>query len=384
MKLLMFSADYWPDSGGIAAHVYYLSRALANKGVDVTVIGGHRSQKENGRSIHKGDPIPFREFAILRRGPKGIRGINFLIQAFRILNRLADQTWDVIHFHNFIPDGILLGLRDWPAAKVRVVSNHSHVFLKALDQGKNLSIIRLSIRKVNGIISPSIELRDKSQFIRHERQLVKYIPNGVDINSFAPDGFDQDTNKILSTISKKKLLLAVRRHEPKCGLNYLVQAMPEVIHRHPDVELYLVGDGTETPFLKNLTEALGISHWVRFVGRLPHSKLPPIYRAAYVSILPSIYEAVSLSGLESLACGCPVIGSRVGGIPEIVKDGLTGLLVTPKSPSALAEALIYLLENPELRDQMSVQARAFVTDNFSWSVIASRTVDFYNELLELK
>ncbi|MGH9428815.1 MAG: glycosyltransferase [Terriglobia bacterium] len=100
--------------------------------------------------------------------------------------------------------------------------------------------------------------------------------------------------------------------------------------------------------------------------------------------MPSLYEAVSLSGLESLSCSVPVIGTRVGGIPEFVLHEDTGLLVEPRSPEALADILITILAHPELRAYMSRRGRALAFEYYSCDPVARRTLDFYTHLAETK
>jgi glycosyltransferase involved in cell wall biosynthesis len=376
MKILIFSADYWPDPGGIAAHVYYLSRALVKMGAHVTVVGGHLTPTSHPSDKPQGAGS-FREVTIQRKGPRFLRGLRFMLHAWRILNRLANEDWDVIHYHNFLPDGLLLGLFAWPKAKVRIMTNHSDILLKTIDNQKNTFIFRSAVRKVNGIICPSPELLEKSKTIQHAGQILTYIPNGVDVERFTPGPAVEEAYQLLQATPTQKVLLAVRRHDPKCGLHYLLQAMPEVVTRHPEAILCLIGDGEQTDELKRLAINLKLGASVKFLGRMSHEKLPLVFRAAYCSILPSIYEAVSLSGLESLACGIPVVGTNVGGIPEFIRHHQTGILVEPHSPEALAEGLNYLLDHREERDKMSIIARKFVIDTFSWQSVAEKTIAFY-------
>nr|BAL53466.1 glycosyl transferase family 1 [uncultured Chloroflexota bacterium]BAL55906.1 glycosyl transferase family 1 [uncultured Chloroflexota bacterium] len=381
MKVLLFSADYWPDPGGIAAHVYYLSRALTKAGAEVTVVGGHLAPLLHPSDKPQG-PGTFREILIQRKGPRFLRGLWFLLRAWKVLHELAKEEWDVIHYHNFLPDGLLLGIFNWPYAKVRVMTNHSDVLLKTIDRGKSPRVFRWVVRQVNGIIGPSPELRDKSDVIRKSGQILTYIPNGVDIQRFVPGAPTKDSYELLGVSPEQKVILAVRRHDPKCGLHYLLQAIPKVVERHPNTVFCLIGDGEQTGALKRLANELKLGDSVKFVGRMSHEKLPIVLRAAYCSVLPSIYEAVSLAGLESLSCGIPVVGTNVGGIPEFIKPYQTGLLVEPNSPESLANGLIFLLDRPEERDKMSFMARQFVLSTFSWDAVAQKTMSFYQSLIQ--
>jgi glycosyltransferase involved in cell wall biosynthesis len=382
MNVLIFSGDYWPDSGGIAAHVRQVSRALARREVRVTVVGGHVLPLPLGPARQTPSSPNLRVIAIRRTGPRGVRLVWFLVRAYWQLRGMASQEWDVVHFHNFVPDGLLLGLRRWPKAKGRILTNHSDILLRAVDQGRSLAFFRLLSRSVDGVIAPSRELEAKSRLILRDDQLSTYIPNGVDVDLFTPGDVDQEALRGLGVDRTAKVVLAVRRHDPKCGLDLLMRAVPAVASAHPEVRICLIGDGPETSTLKNLAADLGVEGWVRFVGYVQHDRLPPFYRSASLSVLPSVYEAVSLSGLESLACATPVVGTSVGGIPEFVKHGQTGLLVEPGSPAGLADAINDLLDRPDLRGTMGIEGRRVVMADFSWDRVASDTLDFYRQVLE--
>jgi glycosyltransferase involved in cell wall biosynthesis len=262
------------------------------------------------------------------------------------------------------------------------MTNHSDLLLRLLDEDRSLAPYRWLLRSVGGVIGPSQELQAKSQLLLRGNQRCVYIPNGVDAEFFTPGPAEAEAMQALGANTENRVVLATRRHDPKCGLDLLIRAVPHVIDAHPEALFSLVGDGPQTTTLKNLAHTLGVNQWVRFVGYVPHDQLPRYYRAAYVSVLPSVYEAVSLSGLESLACATPVIGTRVGGIPEFVDEGRTGMLVEPNSPADLARAITWLLDRPDTRDSMATAGRRAVQATFSWDRIAESTVRFYAELLQ--
>ena len=382
MKVLMFSGDYWPDAGGIASHVGHMARALTRQGIRVTVIGGHLKPVRQVSVGESSQSKNLHEVMIRRTGPRGVRLAWFLLRAYRELSRMASQEWDIVHYHNFVPDGILLGLSNWPRAVERVMTNHSDVLLRALDKGTSLAPFRLLLRSVTGVIAPSQELKEKSELLLRQGQRCTYIPNGVDVSVFTPGPVEPHFLAALGVGSGNKVILATRRHDPKCGLDLLLRAVPLVIRAHPEAIFCLIGDGPQTSALRRLSVELGVDKWVRFQGYIQHDRLPGYYRASYLSVLPSVYEAVSLSGLESLACATPVIGTKVGGIPEFVHDGRTGVLVEPGSPSELARAITWMLEHPGVRETMAAEGPREVSANFSWEKAAMSTVSFYSELLE--
>jgi glycosyltransferase involved in cell wall biosynthesis len=380
LKILMFSADYPPDLGGISGHVYRLSRALASQGAYVTVVGGHVMPAPSSEVVQ---PM-LREVRIRRAGPRGFRAAWFVGRAKRFLRSLQKEEWDVLHYHNIFPDGLVL--RNFREAKIRIFTNHSDAFLRAHESRRKRRWYHWLTAGASGIIAPSEEIAEKSRdFFQGNGATIEYIPNGVDTRLFTPGPrTDSAAARLGARLREDVILLAVRRHDPKCGLDYLIRAMPAVLAFEPRALLCMVGDGSEGPRLKALAGEMGCGERIRFLGRLENEKIPALYRAAYLSVLPSIFEAVSLSGLEALASGCPVVGTRVGGIPAFVHDGETGLLVDPKSPSSLAEGICQLLGAPALRELMGLRGRALVEQQFSWDSIARRTLAFYQERLETR
>lgn len=379
MKVLMFSTDYWPDPGGIANHVYYLSKTLSEKGIKVTVIGGHRLQRyhplEHSENLH--------EIVIRRIGPSGLRGILFIIKAWNTLKKLNLKGYNVVHVHNFFPDSLIFKLKSnhFSTNAAFVLTNHSGDVLRA--EKSILRKFRLQkITYADLIISTSIELLEKSRFLsKNGKVKLEFIPNGVDVKLFSPGNPSLQALSKLNAEPDDIIILAVRRFHLKCGLQYLIKAFPDILKQHSKALLCLVGDGKERSYLENLVERLGIRDRVRFVGLVPNQQLPDLYRTAYISVLPSIYEAVSVSGLESIACGVPIVGSRTGGIPTIVRDGETGLLVSPGVSSELAQKISYLLSHSEIRERMSTQARNIAITEFSWDSVASRILDLYTAIL---
>jgi glycosyltransferase involved in cell wall biosynthesis len=172
----------------------------------------------------------------------------------------------------------------------------------------------------------------------------------------------------------------VGRLSDQKGCEYLLRAVPEVLARHPRTRFVIVGEGPERNRLEQLAAELRISAAVEFAG---YQASPDSYiRAMDVVAIPSIYDPFPLVTLEVMAMGRPVVGSAVGGIPEAVEDGRTGLLVPPREPGALAGALVKLLDAPQLRREMGEAGLARARRLFSPDVIAGQYAALYRRLLE--
>jgi glycosyltransferase involved in cell wall biosynthesis len=142
----------------------------------------------------------------------------------------------------------------------------------------------------------------------------------------------------------------------------------------------LAGDGFERPTLARLAEELGIASDVHFLGWVPNSALPEYYRAAALSVVPSLEEGFGIPAAEAMGCEVPVVASDAGGLPEVVEHGVTGLIVPRGDSRALAQAIGSLLENPELRRRMGAAGRERALRLFDWDRTAAQLEELYREV----
>jgi glycosyltransferase involved in cell wall biosynthesis len=159
--------------------------------------------------------------------------------------------------------------------------------------------------------------------------------------------------------------------------------MPQITSKVPNAELLVAGDGMMKEQLKTLVSKLGINHNVRFVGFIEEHLKPLYYKSADVFCLPSTMttESFGIVNLEAMASGLPIVASRIGGIPDVLKDGENGLLVPPRDHEALANAIVYLLENEDMRSKMSENGREFVK-SYTWNRIAEAYEMVYRKVIE--
>jgi len=167
---------------------------------------------------------------------------------------------------------------------------------------------------------------------------------------------------------------------PVKRVDVLLKALPYVIQRH-HAELNIIGTGPRLDEYVTLVRSLGIGDQVHFLGHVDHSRMPAHYATADLFVLPSRMESFPLVLVEAMACGLPVVATRVGGIPEVVEEGVTGLLVLPDDPQALAEAISCLLDDPEKMREMGAKGRERAKECFTWDKTAERVAGFYHEIL---
>jgi len=209
---------------------------------------------------------------------------------------------------------------------------------------------------------------------------VMVVPCGVDTQRFRPIDRAR-VRKRLGFAPDDPVVLFVGRIEPLKGIDVLLSVMGGMDRRF---RLVVLGgdmrDAERKKELKDMAERLGIGDHVCFVDAVSHQALPLYYSAADVCVMPSHYESFGLVAVEAMACGVPVVASRVGGLKETVQDGRTGFLVPWRRPQGFAEKLDVLLGDALLRRRMGREAR-MAAERFRWSEVAHRVEDIYHELV---
>jgi D-inositol-3-phosphate glycosyltransferase len=211
-------------------------------------------------------------------------------------------------------------------------------------------------------------------------QRITVVPCGVDTDVFRP--LDKAAmRRKLGLGAKEQIVLFVGRIEPLKGIDVLLRA---VSHLDGRFRVLVIGgdgkDGARKSELAALAAELRIADKATFLDAVPHESLPTYYNAADICVVPSYYESFGLVAVEAMACGVPVIASRVGGLKETVKDGQTGYLVPWLCPEPFAERLELLLNNEPMRLSLGRGARA-AAERYHWSEVAARVEDVYHDLV---
>jgi len=387
MKIVMVSTDYLPNIGGIAAHIYNLSKELVQLGHEVHVVNP-RYNIELGNS--KQDGI-FEHRINIKANIRKIRYLKYsVIVSHYIKKNIGD--FDILHQHDFITSSLacLLSVSKHPW----VWTNHSSTFLMWAESKLKREIMRFFYKKVDAIICPSEELKLVSRKI-FKRKRIYYIPNGVDIEKFRIENkaIIYKRKNDLGFQNADKIILCPRRWVPKNGVIYLVKAISLLKKQkliNDRIKFVFVGSDKISCFeeytkeIMSIIERENLSENVSLLGNIPHDSMHIYNSIADIVIIPSLMEAVSLSALEAMACGKVVIGTNVGGFPQIIKNGETGILVPPANEKALANAIYKLLNNAELCNEIGKKARKLVQEKYSWKQVAIKTLDIYRTLLNKK
>jgi glycosyltransferase involved in cell wall biosynthesis len=203
------------------------------------------------------------------------------------------------------------------------------------------------------------------------------VSNGANTSLFKP--LDQRAcRKELSLDPEICYICFVGNLAPWQGIEYLVKAAPSIISRFPECRFLIVGDGVMKNELLKLSRELGVEDKFIFTGVVPYDRVPIYINASDVCAAPFIFARNAKIGLsplklyEYMACGKPVVASNISGVSDALEDSKGGIPVLPENPDALSEAVLKLLENPDLRIKLGLKGLSYVTENYSWYCVAKQ------------
>lgn len=210
---------------------------------------------------------------------------------------------------------------------------------------------------------------------------VSVVPNGIDIEEFRKEARlvsrMEFRRSILGNELNKKIILCVAELHERKGQKYLIDAISRLSQNFPDIKLVFVGEGSSRKYYEKLARPLG--NLVAILGR--RRDVGKLMASSDIFVLPSVREAFGLVLLEASVAGIPVVASNIGGIPEIIKDSVTGILVTPGNAGELTQALKKYLENPSLASKLASAAQKKVSEKFHAKEMAMKTAEVYDAIL---
>jgi glycosyltransferase involved in cell wall biosynthesis len=375
---------------------------LAKKGVNVHVVRG----KIEGDSISYGinfhgikkliDPqalnmlmgnIMFYPPISLLRNPIYLYWEN--LYALNVSKIIEKYDLDLIHAHFAYPEGLVGLLAKRRTGKPLVVSVHGHDILveSSVRYGVRLdlrldAIVRKVLKEADAVITASRTTFSEVSRIVGKTGKVYLVPYGVDIRKFNPNLDGSYMRRRWRIDDHVKVVFTLRAHEPKYGIEYLLRAAS--LLKRNDVIFVIGGDGSLRPYHERLAVDLGIKEKTIFVGKILRNEVPYYYAMSDIIVVPSLQEAFGLVVSEALACGKPVIGTKVGGIPDQILNGYNGFLVKPKDPKEIAEKILWLLEHPDISKQMGMNGRKIVEEKFDIDKQVKSKLFVYEELLSAK
>jgi glycosyltransferase involved in cell wall biosynthesis len=385
MRVLILNYEYPPLGGGAGVATESLARGLASQGVTVDVVtAGEQETSESfllwdGRGPEEGlltvHRVKARRTAVHEAGMGG--AFSYLVAALPLVRRLLrSEHYDVVHFFFSLPTGAMLpflNLGDTPVvvslrgSDVPGYDPHHRSLVRA--HRLLLPLTRWIWRRADRVVAVCESLGGLARSTLPSLRYV-VVPNGVDLALFRPPA----TRRIPR--ADRVRCLAVTRLVERKGLTDLIRAMS--LLPRDRFELEIVGSGPDEQSLRALVVEQGLTDSVTFSGTLDRVAIAHRYREADLFTLASWEEAFGNVFAEALASGLPVVGSTVGGIPELIRHGQNGLLVPPRNPGALAAAIRHLADDPALRVQMSRRNRTQAESNLSWDHATARYLSVYH------
>lgn len=322
----------------------------------------------------------------IRNNPAILANLPFFILSELIFTLYFIKKYKIllIHTHWVIPQG-MIGALVYCLTRLPHITTVHGSDLNILKKYPVLHSIGRFITRNSSIITVNSNYM-KQQLLAVSpdcEQKIQIIPMGINPDRFIINSYT-DMKRHHGT---KYLILSVGRLIDWKGTKFLIKAMPLVLDKYPDSKLIIAGTGPELEFLKNEARDLGLQNRIEFMGVVPSSDLLSYYKSADVFVLPSIHHKGKTEGLgvvllEAMAANCPVIGSNVGGIPDIITDGENGFLVPEKDSIALAEKIAILLSDNTLSDKFRKAGCETVLKSYSWEIISRKFYGVYCTALE--
>ncbi|MFC2015772.1 glycosyltransferase [Chloroflexota bacterium] len=391
------------ETGGMNVYVRDLSRELGRRGISVDCYT--RSQNPavpritnqlgpNGRVIHipAGPEAPYDKMHVVDHLPQFVGQV-------RDFARREGLDYDVIHSHYWLSGLAATELRrSWNSPVVQMfhtlgqMKNSVATGPEDWEPEQRLEGEAAVMASADRLVAATPTERAQMVWLYGAgADRIAVVPCGVDLNLFQPIQAEK-AKRMLGLPLDRKIILYVGRIEPLKGIDTLLRAMalvaPEIPNWQENLSVIIIGGAAgagadranaELARLQDLRSQLGIEDLVAFQGAKGQDTLVYYYSAAEMVIMPSHYESFGMVALEAMACGTPVVASRVGGLAHNVQDGQTGFLVPERDAGALAAKIRLLLLDESLRLRLGKQASRWA-QRFGWPVIASQILDLYEEV----
>jgi glycosyltransferase involved in cell wall biosynthesis len=371
----MIQSTSFPPEEGIGNYVYGLSTHLQKKGHDITIFtrgSFSHVQKEifNNLRIIRVQFLPVYPFYIHLHG----------IFLNRVFKKMEDE-FDFVHIHSPLCPVVNTTLP-------MISTIHTPMLVDTKIRYEESGDIHSKIEQVMGryisyriekkLIHRSDEITTVAQSVSQEllsyglkKGRIKVMGNGVDDQLYYPNTNNSDSPYILYS----------GRLDYRKGLFDLIDSCKKICTVHPEVFVYITGKGILLDKLKNRVKHNGLQDNFRFLGFVSRERLVELYQHATVYVIPSHYEGLPTVLLEAMACGCPIVATSVSGNLDVLTSGHDGLLIPPKSPDNMADAVIRLLDDPNLRKKLGINAYNTIKKRFTWDIITNKFLEIYHSLL---
>jgi glycosyltransferase involved in cell wall biosynthesis len=390
-------------NGGMEVHGRLLAKGLAARGHAVTIItsrhpSGLATERSEGVEIHY---LQETGFASQKGNWAAECGSSFRAlherKAFDVLccqHTVAPPAVMRFAQHQNIPVVVIIeGLAGWVfLSEVRQAFSHHKGYGQLGRRLLSFLYYYLSwevpvARKCDALIAVSDEVaRSIPAWCGVRADKVCTVYNGVDVGAFAPDSSMRETMRKQYGISPDDRLIIFLSHVTRQkGLHLLLTCLPDVLAQHGRTKLLVAGEGDYLSEAKGLVDTMGLRSHVIFTGHVPHERSADYLNAADLYVLPTLrQEGLPFSLVEAMACQKPVVASRIGGIPSVVRHEINGLMVQPGDPDSLGQAIVRVLADTELAASLSRKARETVVAGYSLESMVQGTLKVFETVLGKK
>lgn len=313
---------------------------------------------------------------VIRLNVKGKHDPKHYTQLRKIIR---EDGIDILHAHVWNPASCRYAYMQ----KIPVITTEHDPF--AINSIKNL-FKKYAIKKTKRIITVSKNNADLlKKLYPNQSKKIEVIPNGLDLTwwdsqllRFNEHDIEEVKRKTFNAMEDTLIITSIAELHSRKGLKYLISTMPKITEKYPNVKLVIIGDGKEKDALQRLINRLKISNHVELLGR--KKEIPKLLKASNIFVLPSNREAFGMVNLEAMATPLPIVATKVGGIPEIIKHNKTGILVEAKNTKSIRQALEKLIASESLREKMALAGRKHLEKTFSALKMAQQYEKIYTKL----
>ncbi len=299
--------------------------------------------------------------------PTGTK-LDYLANIRLMRKLLRELKPDILHAHYATSYGLLGAKANFHPFVISVWGSDISQFPKSYFKRKWLQSV---LTKSDSITATGNFLATATERLLENKTKVVVAPFGVDMEVFQPAAQKQNETTVIGTTKSLEVVY---------GQEYLIRAFAKL--DHPNLKLFLVGDGSLRSRFEKLVADLKVIERVEFAGRVAHHQISNCLQKIDILANPSLRESFGVSVLEAQACEIPVIASNVGGLPEVMRDGATGFLVPPGNVNAIAEKIELLASDENLRRRMGKAGREFVKKNYDWNENAKIMEQLYDSLVK--
>ncbi len=386
LKVCIASTNFPRWKGDFRVPFIYEAARGINKIVDqVTILtmhtpGASKHERFEDIDIFRAQYLPER-YELLQKDASGIpeawrrsfllklATIPYLVSFVNLISRHT-RTADIIHC-NWSLSGLAAFLSKWKHKKPYVITVQGSDIFKTIHIPIVRGMVRLALKNASHIIALSEDLKSATKKFGIPDEKITVIPNGVNISQF-PMGADE---------YREAQIIFVGSLIERKGVNFLIEAMSIINKTYPEVKLLLVGEGKNREEYERRVSKLDLGNSITFLGTQSQKRVSELMRQSRLFVLPSIEEGQGVVLVEALASGTPCVGSRVGGIPDVISADV-GALVEAGDVNALASAILQYLKDDHLWSQTSKNARIRAENMYNWDELAKRIVRIYTQVLD--